>query len=253
MFIIKNKQADVFKALALKKFEDEMVVHVKEFFPTHFMAIGETSTRNSIQYAYSQAKKYGFNSQRNVCLYLNSMIAFGSNFDKDPQYRWAQSILLDNTINNAMTRIDKVSETAEEIFDQIAGPDQIYLNAAYQNMHDNYKDIFQDASGENFRDTLECLRIIFPEKYEVVGMPDLQVLVKYGIKYAGYYGIRVESNILVYIVFMFLFGSGFDTDPQFSWAEKILSDNFLEENKKMELICQYGTDCMARFLLKENY
>jgi hypothetical protein len=252
MFIIQNKQTDVFRTLALKKFEDEMVEHVKEFFPNHFIIMQDMDTRYTIRYAYFQAKKYGFNTHRNVCLYLNTMLILGSNFDNDPQYPWAQSILHDKSINSPMFRIDKITDKAEEMFDQIAGPEQIYLDQAYRNMCDNNHELFQKMCNGSLRDSPHYLRMIFAEKYEVVGTSDLKYMIRYGISNAVNYNITSDLNMWVYVVFMFLLGSGYDKDPQFPWAGKILGNTLIRENKKVELLSQAGIKCLGEFLSKLN-
>src|SRR5687768_1038870 len=106
MLIIKNAQVKAFGNAALKNFEEEMVRHVKEFFPNHYRMIRENELRTFINYAFLRAKEYGFTTKRNVCLYLNNMLALGSNFDHDPLYPWVYDILKEKTRHSPIARID---------------------------------------------------------------------------------------------------------------------------------------------------
>ena len=116
MLVVKNNQLKVFEDDSLKIFEDDMASHIKEFFPNHFIAIGEKDIRNTIQYGYSKAIKYGFTTKRNVCLYINNMLVLGSNFDYDPMYSWAQEILRDKSLADPILRIDNLCDKTIEIY-----------------------------------------------------------------------------------------------------------------------------------------
>src|SRR5215813_3629565 len=95
MFVLTDKQLQSFTEAHLRQFESEMLEHIREFFPDHLRVAGEEAVRATIRYGYDRATSHGFTTKRNVCLYLNNMILFGSNFDHDPQYPWVQEILQD--------------------------------------------------------------------------------------------------------------------------------------------------------------
>ena len=85
MLSIRPEQMAAFEQAALKRFEDEMLAHIKTYFPNHWRIIGEAQLRKVIQYSVSQAEQYGLTTQREVCLYLNLMLLLGSDFDTDIQ------------------------------------------------------------------------------------------------------------------------------------------------------------------------
>ena len=100
----------VFEQAALKRFEDEMLEHIKTYFPNHWRIIGETQLRKVIQYSVSQAEQYGLTTQREVCLYLNLMLLLGSDFDTDVQLPWAEEVLMDEMIIDPYVRIERLYE-----------------------------------------------------------------------------------------------------------------------------------------------
>lgn len=251
MLVIQNKQLQVFKDLALKKFEDEMVDHVQEFFPNHFMMMQESGVRNTIRYGYVRAKSYGFTTKRNVCLYLNTMLLLGSNFDYDPQYPWAYTMLNDEIIQHPVIRIDKLANHTLELVSQISGAHHTYLNRALLNLHNNADKLFEKLISSDLASTHEHLRMLFPRKCEVIGERNLQRMISYNTNQARYYGFTHEPNILMYTVFTFIMGSGFDSDPQFSWAGGILSDSAIrDQDNKVRLLYQKVISNLRSFISK---
>lgn len=221
---------DVFRSNALQSFEDKMVEHVKEFFPAHYHTIGPKNIRETIQYGYTQAKRYGLTTQRNVCLYINTMMVLGSNFNTDPMYPWAKETLQDKKIADPMKRVDQLCKKAEEVLEQISVSPHTY-------QHNVLADLIKNTDGV-LKDALNYLQMIFPAKFEAVGPTNLQVMVKYGITSTAKYGIVAENNIMIYIFLMFLLGSGFNKDPQFSWARDVLEDSSINEQMKVSFLAQ---------------
>jgi hypothetical protein len=239
MFVLQNKQLDVFKELALKKFEEEMVAHIQEFFPAQMMMMQEVGVRNTIRYGYVRAVKHGFTTKRNVCLYLNNMLELGSNFDTDLQYPWAQSILQDSSEQNASFRIDKLSDKTLDLIIQIAGINHLPLYRALLNLHKHSDVIFETLIHSDLTSATQRLKLLFAHKYEIIGEVNMRNLIQYGINKAPDYGLTSESNRLMYIVFMFMMGSGFDKDPQYAWAGEILKDTGIkDQNEKVKLLYQ---------------
>ena len=89
MWTIRQEQAEAFRQNALQKFEDEMVEHLQGFASGHWMVIGEKTGRLVIQLGLKNAGQYGFTNRGPVRFYIELMFMFGSYFDTDPQYPWA--------------------------------------------------------------------------------------------------------------------------------------------------------------------
>jgi hypothetical protein len=52
-------------------------------------------------------------------------------------------------------------------------------------------------------------------------------VIRLGIKRSGEYGITLRGPVRLYLELMLLFGSRFDTDPQYPWAAEALKDQEL--------------------------
>jgi hypothetical protein len=243
MFTIRNSQLEDFREAALQSFEDEMVEHIKEFFPNHFMAMQQTGTRATIRYGYEKAKSYGFTTKRNVCLYLNIMLLLGSNFDIDPQYPLAKSILTAQSEPNPNLRMDELSDKVLETMELVAGPGNMNLFRAILNFNKKADEIFQSLIFDNLNEAHHHLNVLFAQKYQAIGVANLQKMINLGSRNAAAYGLVSESGVLIYVVFMFMLGSGFDKDPQFPWAGDILNGAVYEnERKKIEALYYKAID-----------
>jgi len=93
MLIIRHEQMQMFEDQSLKRFEDKLLKHLREFFPEPCDALGEAGVRNAIQWGRKQAQSYGFASEQEVCKYLNMMFSFGRDFDTDSDLPWVGQIL----------------------------------------------------------------------------------------------------------------------------------------------------------------
>jgi hypothetical protein len=64
-----------------------------------------------------------------------------------------------------------------------------------------------------------------PPLFKAVKENQMRVVICLGIARAGKYGITFRGPIRFYLELMLLFGSHFDTDPQYPWAAEILRDS----------------------------
>jgi hypothetical protein len=254
MYFIRNIQLDAFKEVAFRSFENDMVEHIKEYFPNHFSLMKEDDVRKTVRYGHKIAGSYGFVTQRDVCIYLSLMFVLGSNFDADPLYPWAKEILSQGKNENPQTIIDKLSAKSLEISGSIQGKRNFRLNRALTHFLNNSELIFENSRKQDLNTVHSFLSDIYPGKAEVVGEPALNNLVRFGVQKAQIYGISSEQNILLYLLIMFFMGAGFDTDPQMSWAYDILIDTQIsDQNLKTKSLFNSAVDlCRNYFSFNPN-
>jgi hypothetical protein len=212
---IRQSQLEVFEAIALGRFEDKMVEHVRKYFPNHFAILGEVGVRTVIRYGHTRAGTHGLDTQRSVCLYINAMLLMGSNFDVDAMYPWAHEILSDDASRDQQRRSDRLSEVSLRIFFRIAGPEHMQLNRALVNLQRKSVSIQQQISQGAPSDLPMLAQQLFPTKADVVGLEALQILSRLSIAAARRYGLVADAHVLLYGLLMFMIGSGFDADPQY--------------------------------------
>ena len=93
MLTIRQDQLAVFSQLEVQRFEEWMVVHLKKFFPQRCRAAGTAEIRELVRYGIERAEAHGFTAKREACKYIDLMMVFGRDFDNDPRFPWASSIL----------------------------------------------------------------------------------------------------------------------------------------------------------------
>jgi hypothetical protein len=114
MITIRKEQLAVFGPLGKKAFEDRVVTHIKKVFPEQSQSLGEPKLRETIQYGTQRAAAYKIISERDVCKYIDLMILYGRDFDKDPNLPWAQSILQNQAIRNPSSKIERLYKAAKK-------------------------------------------------------------------------------------------------------------------------------------------
>jgi hypothetical protein len=114
MLTIRKEQLAVFGPLGKKAFEDRMVTHLNKIFPEQSKSLGEPKLRETIQYGTQRAASYRIISERDVCKYIDLMILYGCDFDKDPANSWAQSVLQNQAIRNPSSKIERLYKAAKK-------------------------------------------------------------------------------------------------------------------------------------------
>ena len=72
------------------------------------------------------------------------------------------------------------------------------------------------------REMLRHSRTVSPNLSRVLGEERLRAAIQQGIQAARAYGFTYRGPIRLFLELRFLFGSGFDIDPQYPWAAEIL-------------------------------
>lgn len=80
-----------------------------------------------------------------------------------------------------------------------------------------------------------------PKLTKVIGDEQSRIVVRRCIIRAGEYGFTLRGPIRLYIEMTFLYGSGFDSDPQYPWAARILNTQeeqmWRAESLYREILC----------------
>lgn len=114
MFTIRKEQMAAFRPLATKAFEDRVVDHLKRAFPQQSSALGEAKLRETVQYGTQRAAAYRIVAERDVCKYIDLMVLYGRDFDKDSTIPWAQSVLQNQAVKNPSTRVERLYREAKK-------------------------------------------------------------------------------------------------------------------------------------------
>lgn len=116
MLTIRKAQMAVFGPLGRKAFEERALAHIKKVFPERFEALGEPKLREIIQYGTQRAAAYRIISERDVCKYIDVIILYGQDFDKDSHLPWASSILQNRGLRDSAVKADRLWRAAKREF-----------------------------------------------------------------------------------------------------------------------------------------
>lgn len=231
---------DELAKLSIWNFENGMVEHVRRFFPKYLDVMGEPAVRKTIRYGVDRAEGYGFTSERDVCQYINLMFLLGSDFDADFQLPGLAAIFGDTSVKEPGGRMDRAYDAAMEYLDDVAGAENEHAGHALRSVRSYpFEEIPPSATGTAEDRIGGALGRIWPRKFARLGSASARALVLEGTERARRYGITGDRGVAVYVALMYLAGSGFDRDPQFPWAEAILTDKSLPDpSAKVSLLLQ---------------
>lgn len=236
MLKIRPEQIKVFEANALRKFEDEMVGHSKEFTPRLCKVLGDAQLRVALHQAMQRATYHGFTNRGPMRLYIELMFLCGSHFDTDPQYAVLGKIL--NTAGDQMQRADQIYEGLLDYQKNVSGPDAIYVHRALEALGKFARKPLI-LSSDNFEEGIAReIKHAFPQKVIYVGKEGLTQLIQDGRSEAQKYGFPITRGEALLVVLKFAFGHGCTNDPLYPWIWRTINDdrivNPLARAKRLE-------------------
>ncbi|MFZ4790700.1 MAG: hypothetical protein ACOYMW_07395 [Candidatus Competibacteraceae bacterium] len=242
MLVIRKAQMEAFEKIAVRRFEDGLLDHLRTFFPDHTAVLGDQQLVRVIRYGLQRAQSRNVQTERGVYRYLALMFMLGSLFDEDPQLPWAaaQEPVTPPAVNEGETaesapppeeipetpdaQIERVYGEAMAFLDQTAGPDNGHLHQTLNLLRQpQVFDGLPPAPSFGHR-LLLLLQALAPAKYQTLGDEPVRALVRSGYEAAKRHGFVTEPGMMNYIALAYVLGSGFDRDPVYPWAAATLSD-----------------------------
>ena len=98
MLRIHKEQMDILGEYMMKKFEDYMVVHLRQRFAEQLKDTPEEAIRTIVQKGISKAKSYGIRIEYDVERYIDLMFILGYDFDTSEKTPWAGELLRNKKI-----------------------------------------------------------------------------------------------------------------------------------------------------------
>ena len=257
MLRIRSEQIEVFASPDTPRFESSSIIHIKHAFPKHFSVLNESGAQAVVNHGRSRARRYGLNDAGAVLLYIDLTLLLGRNFDEDIQLPWAAAILNDQSLPGharldvvqpqPLVKAVRLHEYAMAYLDEVSGIENEHIDAAQRRLLDQPFSV--DAhGGEGFQqEALRRLSTIWPEKCNYLGPDTMLTLVRYGIERMQHYDIATPVGAFLGIVTMYMLGTGFDQDPLFPWAGRILNDKALRPSERTERLYEEGVTYLKRW------
>lgn len=103
----------MFAAKRRQEFEIRLERHLIRFFPEQAASLGTDGLHLFIGYGSARASTHGFNTERDICKYLDLMCVFGRDFDSDQRLPWAAEIL-HRPFRTSRLKMNRLMEAALE-------------------------------------------------------------------------------------------------------------------------------------------
>jgi len=95
MFTIRQRHLEAFAHDQRTRFEERLLVHVREAFPGEIRGLPESELRARLARTVTRALSYGIEVEMEGVCFADLTFLFGEHFDTEPKYGWASEILLD--------------------------------------------------------------------------------------------------------------------------------------------------------------
>lgn len=229
MLTIRPAQMKVFKADALRKFEDEMVEHVKAspIRARLCKTIGDEQLRMALRQAMERAATYGFTFRGPIRLCIELMFLFGSGVATDPQYAAIGRIL--NAPGDQMERAEQIHQWVLDYQEKVYGPEAANVRKALEALLLMAQRPVT-FSEENFvRGMFQEMKQIFPQKAAYVGDEALTVLIGRARVEAWKHRFPTIRGEVLMASLKFGFGHECTDDPLYPWISRTLADEMITD------------------------
>jgi hypothetical protein len=164
-----------------------------------------------------RASEYGLTNRGPIRFYIELMFMFGSYFDTDPQYPWANAALRDPNGLDQMLRADGLYHRMNDYLAQVSGPNHKYLIEATKRLSQVRIQDFVTSDQDLEASILRGARAVYPQKCDYLGESVLRALIRDGFELAQNYGFASDKGKILMVLLTFTAGHGFPTDPLNRW------------------------------------
>lgn len=204
----------------MRRFEDEMVLHSRDFSPRLCEALGEEQLRVAIRLAMARAGRYGFTLRGPIRLYIEMTFLFGSAFDTDPQYPWAAKAL--RAPGEQMQRAEKLCDGIRDYQSKVSGPESANTRRALGELLDMTRKPLTLSAGNFAAGMRQEMHRVFPQKAAYIGEAALAAIIHEGSAEARTQHFPSPRGESLLVSLMFAFGHGCAGDPLYPWIERTL-------------------------------
>lgn len=221
MLFIHADQMAALKKAGLRRFEQEMVAHSREFSPHLAHVLGREQLGIAVGAAVRKARVHGFKCRGPIRLYVELTLLHGSGFDTDPQYPAFAEIL--GTKAAEMERAERMYAGALDYRAKVAGPGTVAAHKALSDLL-AFARAPVAVSGNAVENVIYEMNRVFPRKVAYIGEPGLRALIHEGIAECRKHRFSTFREAALIMALMFTLGHRCTEDPLYPWIEQSLRD-----------------------------
>ena len=105
MLTLRDSQVATLSADLRSRFVARLCEHARAFFPAEIASLSQDGLRRAVESCVERAARLGAHTQRDACRFLNLALAFGWDFDCDPDLTWIHRRLVDATCGTPSDRL----------------------------------------------------------------------------------------------------------------------------------------------------
>ncbi len=109
MAIIGSELMDAFRRADVKSFQLAMVQHLRLRMAAESAALSADGLMQLVEAGIRNSATYGITGEFDVRRYLECMLVYAEDFDRNPNYAWAGQILLADNIDGA-AKMDRIGD-----------------------------------------------------------------------------------------------------------------------------------------------
>ena len=114
MLTLRKEQIDTLADTKAENFETLLLDHLLTFFPQRCSQLGNDAVHKIICSGIEKAESYGFESQRDICKYIDLLFVFGTDFDCRSDLPWSRQLLQDRGTRDSLTQMERICQAAVE-------------------------------------------------------------------------------------------------------------------------------------------
>lgn len=234
MLRIRGEQMKTFEQANIRRFEQELVDHLKSFSPGHAKVLGDEGLLKVVRFGTERAARYLFTNAGPIRLYVELIFLLGGDFDTDPQIPWAGAILRETANTNQTLAADRLYEETMRYLQATSGPDNQWAKDSLRLARAEPFEGLALSEGGWVSEGLARLKRIYPQKFDHVGEAALTELMRRGRQYCVELGINTGAGAAYVVAMMYAAGHKFYADPHLPWIESTLARTSDEPNRRVE-------------------
>ena len=221
---IRNEQIEAMAKEVRKGYERRVLDHVARYFPVQIRLFGRERLQPLAARAIDQANACGMVSEESACVYADTQMMLGVEFDLDPQLPFARAILVEPG-RSERERAAGLYNAVKDYWQKVAGPD----GGAWMDALRNFRRFPVDWSrqpgdAEDIGVVSGLLGRLHPSKHTFLGDAGVRNFLRSSAGEARKLGIETRQGFGVLAALMFLGGAGVLRDPRFDWIGALLDE-----------------------------
>jgi hypothetical protein len=227
MFHLNLDQARQIQDLADDRFIRAEAEHLATSAAPMATWVGEQGIKRTVALGLTLARQAGFDEAKQIRLYLQLMVAFGSNFGTDPQYRWLHPFLDPNSGVSTIERARLLYWHATLYLDRVFGEKGEH-GASFGARALRVDLPMLERTGEAYyQKAAQLLARLHPQRSPYMAEDSLEQLLDKAPKLATQYQLGGAAAAPLILCLMFGFGYSMDDDPWHPWVHEHLSNTGL--------------------------